>query len=243
MVKWTVIAFVVSPTTHAATFDPTDVIRAADHSRGGTEKGLVWTAEVESAEDGETSTRSYQVKAKAGDALVETLTPEKNKGEMMLFNDQNLWFFRNGLRKPVTLSRRPRLSGQAANGDIAATDYAGNYTATVLGEETVDGEAAYKLLLKSKNTNNTYDQIRYWISKGRRLALKAEFLTLQGETFKRAAFKYDNQLATGGATIPFISEMRIEDGEFKNNYSVIRYKNPGEKTLGHSIFNVGNLTN
>jgi outer membrane lipoprotein-sorting protein len=161
----------------------------------------------------------------------------------MLFNDQSLWFYRNGLRKPVTLSRRQRLTGQAANGDIAATDYAGNYTATVQGEEKVDGEDSYKMLLKSKNANNTYDQIRYWVSKSRKLALKAEFLTLQGEPFKRATFKYDNTVATATGTIPFVSEMRIEDGEFKNNYSVIRYKSPSEKSLGHSIFNVGNLTN
>ena len=232
----------LATTAHAADFDATDVIRASDRSRGGSEAGLVWTAEVQSAEDGETTTRSYQIKARAGDALVETMTPEKNKGELMLFNDTNLWFYRNGLRKPVTLSKRQRLTGQASNGDIAATDYAGNYTATLLGEEAVDGEAAYKMMLKSKSASNTYDQIRYWVSKSRKLALKAEFLTLQGEAFKRATFKYENQLATAKGTIPFVSEMRIEDGEFRNNYSVIKYLNPAEKTLGHAIFNVSNLT-
>lgn len=226
-----------------ASTDAVELIRASDRSRGGSEKGLTWTAEVESQDDGEKTVRSYAIKARKSDALVETLTPAKNKGEVMLFNEQNLWFYRNGLRKPVTLSKRQKLTGQTANGDIAATDYAANYVASIEGTDTIEGEPATRLYLKSKNANTTYDQIRYWISKDRKVALKAEFLTLQGEVFKTATFTYGNELIADGKKIPFVSEMKITDGNFKDNVSVIRYREPKVKDIANSTFNVNQLMN
>jgi hypothetical protein len=226
-----------------ALVDALDLIRQSDRSRGGSEKGLTWTAEVESEEDGEKTTRTYSIKAKKSEALVETLTPVKNKGELMLFNEQSLWFYRNGLRKPVTLSKRQKLTGQTANGDIAATDYAANYSATLEGEDLINGEKATRLFLKSKNSTTTYDQIRYWISKDRKVALKAEFLTLQGEIFKTAHFTYGNELQVDGRKIPFVSEMKIVDGNFKENVSLIRYREPKSKELPSSTFNVNQLMN
>lgn len=226
----------------AASSDPHSLIRQSDLSRGGSESGLTWTAEVASTEDGDTTTRTYQIKARGPQALVETLTPAKNKGELMLFTEQNLWFSRQGLRKPVTLSKRQKLSGQAANGDIAATDYAAHYTASIEGEESIGGEVAYRLILKSKDASTTYDQIRYWVSKSRKVALKADFLTLQGEIFKTATFTYEARLSIDGKEVPFITEMKIQDGQFKENQSVIRYREVKAKPLAASTFAVANLS-
>ena len=58
----------------------------------------------------------------------------------MLFNDRIIWFVKPGLRRPVSISARQRLSGDAANGDIASTNYARDYEGTLAGEEAVNGE-------------------------------------------------------------------------------------------------------
>ena len=84
---------------------------------------------VSSTENGESSNVTYEVKVLGTDALAEVKSPPRQKGELVLFNDRTLWFFKPGLRKPVNISPRQKLIGQAANGDIASTQYARDYEA------------------------------------------------------------------------------------------------------------------
>ena len=137
--------------------------------------------------------------------------------------------------------RRQKLVGQAANGDIASTQYARDYEATSAGEDTVGREKTWKLELKAKAKNVTYDRIRYWISQSERVALKAEFLTLGGEPFKVAEFKYGNSLSIKGEKYPFVSEMRIRDAHNAENVTTITYKNPREEPHSPGLFNVNSL--
>jgi outer membrane lipoprotein-sorting protein len=218
-----------------------DLLRAADRARGGVASGITWTATVDSTEDGQTTSRTFLVKARDTDALVEALAPPRHKGEVMLFNDRTIWFVKPGLRKPVSVSARQRLSGEAANGDIATTNYARDYEGTVVGEELVGEEAAWRLELKAKAKNVTYDRIRYWISKGRRLGLKAEFLTLGGDLFKTATFEYENTLRSGGARFEFVSRMAIRSATGSGGQTTIRFDAPRHETHPPSMFNINNV--
>lgn len=218
-----------------------ELLKAADRARGAAEGGITWDIEVETAGDDTASKVSYVVKVKGVDALAEAVQPARNKGEMMLFNDRNLWFFKPGIKKPVAISARQKLMGQAANGDIASTNYARDYDGSVVGEEKVDGVDAWKLELKAKAKNVTYDGIKYWVGKEKKLGLKAEFLTVSGEVFKRATFKYENQIKLDGKDFPFVSEMHITDAVNANNKTWIRYAKPRAETHPDSIFNVNNL--
>lgn len=217
------------------------LLAEADRARGGVTKGLTWDVRIQSSEDGATTDRSFTVQARGDDALVEATLPARNKGEIFLFNDRTMWFFRPGLRKPVSISPRQRLSGQAANGDIANTNYARDYDGNVTKEEAIDGQATYLLELKAKRDNITYDRIRYWISKDKKLGLKAEFLTLQGEVFKVAKFEYNNSITSGGKKVPFVSRVTITDARFPQNKSVMEYVKPAEKNLPASLFNINQL--
>lgn len=219
-----------------------ELLKASDRSRGGIKDGVVWDAKIITQEDGESSERTFTIKAKDNDAYVEALTPARNKGEVYIFNDRNMWFFKPSLRKPVSISARQKLSGQAANGDIASTNYARDYEPTDAGNEKVNGEDTKVLLLKAKSNQVTYDQIKYWISKKSKLALKAEFMTLQGKPFKIAAFEYKNSMTAGGQTFAFISKMTIVDAKFEKNKSIIEYSKPKAESLPASLFNVNNLS-
>lgn len=220
-----------------------DLLAESDRSRGAAKgtQGLSWTADVENLEDGVKSEVTYLIKARDNDAIAEATAPARQKGEIILFNDRVLWFVKPGLKKPVSISPRQKLVGQTANGDIASTQYARDYEPTLTGEDTINGKAAWVLELKAKAKNVTYDQIRYWISKKERLAVKAEFLTLSGEVFKTAELKYANSLKLGGKSFPFVSELVITDAAKKENKSTIRYKEPKEVNLSPSMFNVNNL--
>jgi outer membrane lipoprotein-sorting protein len=219
-----------------------DLLKASDHARGGLDQGLSWTIEVETTEDGESSSRNFLVRARDVDAYVESLAPARNKGDVYLFNDRTMWFFKPSLKKPVAISARQKLTGQAAIGDIASTNYAKDYLPTIEKTELVDGEKIHILRLKAKSTNVTYDQIRYWIEDKGRKGIKAEFLTLQGKPFKRAVMEYKNKLSIRGETSDFVSQMTITDIQFEDNRSIIKYFNPKAGSFPKSLFDVNNLS-
>lgn len=218
-----------------------ELLKESDKARGNLEGGITWESEVETHENDLVNTREFRIRAKGVNAVVEALAPARNKGEIYLFNDRNMWFFKPSLKKPVAISARQKLSGQAANGDIASTHYSRDYTPTLEKTETVNGEKVHVLMLKAKANNLTYDQIRYWIADKSRKAIQAEFLTLQGETFKKANLEYKNTVQAGGSLMPFVSRIEIVDAKNEKNKSVIRYKNPKLETQPDAIFNINNL--
>jgi hypothetical protein len=182
------------------------------------------------------------VRARGTDALCETLAPPRHKGEVYLFNDRNLWFVKPGLRRPIAISARQRLQGEASNGDVASTNYARDYQGTVVGEDVVGGEPAWRLDLVARSKDVTYDRIRYWISKRQHLGLKAEFLTVGGDLFKTATFEYGNRVRLpGGEEIDFVSTMTIRDAMGAGGVTVLVYRQPRADTHAPSLFNVNNV--
>jgi putative ABC transport system permease protein len=238
--KWMFVVLLIS--LNAQGDLASDLLKASDQGRGGVKEGLSWTTKIDTTEDGENSVREFTVKAKEHDAYVEALTPARNKGEVFLFNDRNMWFFKPSLKKPVAISSRQKLTGQAANGDIASTHYARDYNATLEKKDTLNGEKVHVLLLKAKSENMTYDQIRYWVTDKEKLAKRAEFLTLQGVTFKIGEIEYGNKISLGGKQIPFVSKLSITDAKFPENRSIITYQNPKIEDHSKSLFNVNRMS-
>jgi outer membrane lipoprotein-sorting protein len=234
------IAISISAIAHAD--QAMDLLKASDRARGSVKDGVQWNATIETTENGESSSRDFLIKAKGDDAYVEATKPAKNKGEIYIFNDRNMWFYKPSLKKPVSISARQKLTGQAANGDIASTHYARDYSATIEKTEELNGVKTHVLMLTAKSKNLTYDKIRYWIDDKKKLAIKAEFLTLQGKPFKVGTLKYENTLTAQGETFPFISQLTISDAKFPDNKSIIKYKAPKTTDLSNSLFNVNNLT-
>jgi hypothetical protein len=217
------------------------LLKDSDRARGGLAEGITWNAAVETDEDGSKSSRTFLVKARGDDALVEALAPPRHKGEIMLFNDRTIWFVKPGLRRPVSISARQRLHGDAANGDIASTQYARDYEGKIVGEEDVNGQPAYKLELDARAKNVTYDRIRYWVSKKGHLGIKAEFLTVGGEVFKTARFDYGNTMRTKAGQFDFVSRMTIKDATGAGTTTVISFGQPKAMTHPPSMFNINNV--
>ncbi|MCM2280455.1 MAG: outer membrane lipoprotein-sorting protein [Bdellovibrionaceae bacterium] len=236
------VLIIVSFASRAWADEAAALLKASDQARGGVAEGLTWDVRLQSWEEGQESDRSFTVRAKDVDALVESRAPAKFKGEVFLFNDRTMWFFKPSLRKPVAVSARQKLAGQAANGDIATTNYARDYVATVEKSEKVNGVPTKVLLLKAKSDQVTYDQIRYWVTEKSKQAVRAEFMTLQGKPFKLATFEYKNTVVANGRKLPFVSKMVIEDVKNKNNRSIMYYTKPRIVAHPAAIFNINNLS-
>ncbi|NOJ52382.1 MULTISPECIES: outer membrane lipoprotein-sorting protein [Myxococcus] len=230
-------------TARAAEPDAAEILKASDRSRGGGLPGIRWTVRItpESGVDKEPE-RLLTLKANATASLAETREPVRFKGSKLLQVDRNMWMSRPGLRKPIPISPRQKLSGQASQGDIASTNYAVDYQGKLLREEDVNGEASYVLELKAINTFCTYDRITYWVSKERQVGVKAEFFSLSGKLLKSATFEYGNQLTHEGKTFPFVSKMTIQDA-LTPARTTLEYADVQVTELARGTFDVNRLGN
>ena len=218
-----------------------ELLKSSDRARGTAKEGVSWQVTLDSLEDGVQNKVDYAVKVKGDNAVAEATAPARNKGDIILFNDRNMWFFKVGNKKPISISPRQKLAGEAANGDIASTNYYRDYEGKIVAEEKIDGQDTYKLELKAKAKNVTYDGIRYWISKKERLGIQAEYLTVSGEVFKKASIEYKNKLNDGKETYPFVSKMTITSTVTTGSRSILTYNTPKIESLSDSMFNVNNL--
>ena len=230
--------FLVSAVAIAAP-DAQSIVKHADRARGGGLPGIVWDIRLLSR-DGEKVIEEQRLQVRAVDdaSVAEVLEPLRSKGTKLLQVEHNMWLTRPGLSKPIPISPRQRMSGQASNGDIAATNYAMDYEAKLVSQEKIDGEFCYVLDLSARHKRTTYDKIRYWVSVAREVGVKAEFYSLSGKLLKTAKFSYENTIQYGAKSIPFVSRMAIKDAlidaETTMNFGAVKVKNisPAEFDLG-----------
>lgn len=219
---------------------PMEILIAADKARGNVE-GVIWEIEIESMENGRMQSRSMNIKAKGYNVLAEYTSPNRMKGRKILMIDRNMWFVKPGLRKPVPLSPRQKLMGQAANGDIASANYSGDYMASLKPDETVNKEACYCLDLTAVDNKATYERITYWVSKERMVGIMAHFFSSSGKLLKKAEFKYETTIHINGTPHPFISEMSITDAVMNNNVTIMKYKDARIEKVPAATFNINLL--
>lgn len=218
--------------------DAKDILQQADMARGGGLPGLMWNVELNARDEEGEQKRGMTVKADASNSLVEFLAPEKVKGQQMVMLGRNMWFVRPGLSKPVPMSPRQRLIGMASNGDVASTNYSGDYNAKLLKEEAINDEDCFLLELNAANKGVTYDRILYWVSKKRGVGVKAEFYTLSGKLFKFAEFEYGNDIRFEGKKIPFVSKMTIHDAIDKSKVTTLAYSTIKVIKVDPAMFNL-----
>lgn len=230
-----------SITSVHAQMSPKEMLQKADEARGNAE-GIQWDISIDSVESEREQHRTLRVNARGYNSLAHTLAPANVRGQKLLMQDRNMWFAKPGLSKAVPISPRQKLMGGAANGDIASTNYAGDYKITHSAEGKVNGEACLVLDLQAVDSRATYDQIKYWISIDRVVGLKAEFYTVSGKMFKTATFEYNNSITINEKPREFISKMIITSAIIKEDITTMHYNKPVLKKVSDATFNLNLLT-
>jgi hypothetical protein len=221
--------------------DAVSILKESDQARGGGLPGIVWEIKLLSR-DGERTDEPQRILVKAVDdsSIAETQEPVRFKGSKILQVERSMWMTRPGLSKPIPISPRQRMSGQASNGDIAATNYAGDYDAEMAGTENLDGEECHVLNLTAKHKRATYDKIRYWVSIKRVVGVKAEFYSVSGKLLKTARFEYGNSIEHAGKRVPFINKMTIRDALIDAE-TVMEFGTVKVKKVAASEFDLGQM--
>ena len=127
--------------------------------------------------------------------LVQYLAPPRDAGKRVLLGGGALWFYDPASKASVRISPQQRLVGQAAIGDVLTVNFAVDYSAKLLGDETVeDAERrqrhCWHLELKAADDQATYARAEYWIEEGSHYPIKARFYSDSGRALKIAYYRH-----------------------------------------------------
>ncbi|MEL6863503.1 MAG: outer membrane lipoprotein-sorting protein [Bacteroidota bacterium] len=210
--------------------DMAEVLKQADFYRGGQLSGISWDLKVDNYVKGKLK-NEITIKVEASSfkvhqfALATFKAPRKYKGQKLLVRDNNMWFSKPGLRQPVAISSRQRLSGTAANADIASANYYNDYDIVEESEGELDGQPCWILELEAKNNLVSYPRVKYWISKTTQQGLKTEFYGKSKKLIKTATYEYENVLEYKKVKYAFISRVNIFDRINKEDKTILNVSN------------------
>jgi len=178
-------------------------------------------------------TRKYRILSKGNDNTVIMITePAAERGQIMLMKGRDLWIFLPSVSQPVRLSLAQRLTGQVANGDLARSNFTGDYTPKILRSETIDGEKYHVLELTAKDRSVTYNKVIYWVKQSDFWPYRAEFYSLSNRLLKTC--RYENFQTLLGTMRP--TRLVMEDALRKGEQSVLEYSAMKLRDLPDKIF-------
>jgi len=135
------------------------------------------------------TTRGYELRVlKAPDDKVRAwfLAPASSRGQEMLRSGDNLWIYMPNLKRALRVASRESFQGgDFNNGDILRVNYVADYLAATA--PSVD-PGAWSVELRARSPESTYDRIVLWMSRDRRLPVRAEYYAASGKLLRSATF-------------------------------------------------------
>lgn len=209
------------------------VLEKADRIRFPRE-GFEVDVQIRSAAPGQSAElRKYRVLSKGNANTIVMITePASERGQIMLMKDRDLWVFLPSVSQPVRLSLSQRLTGQVANGDLARSNFSGDYTPKILRNEVIDGENHYVLELTAVDRGVTYSRVVYWVKQANFRPHRAEFYSVSNRLLKTT--RYENFQMMLGAQRP--TRLVMEDALRKGEESVLEYSAMKLRDLPDKVF-------
>ena len=228
-------SFIISFNLFAADLNPNDIVKKADLKRG---LGNVYHSFNVTNTKQDDKREVFKVNFKdVNTSLTIQTEPERARGRKLLMKDYDIWLYTPNIKKPLRISLEQKLTGEVANGDIARTNYAEDYEATLLGTEKREKVEVYKLELKAKNKKVTYGRIEYIVAKSDFMPMEATFYALSGKALKSAEFTDFKQIQGVSRT----TKMTIRDYLQKDKFSVLVFSDQKFEKFNDSIFNKDRL--
>lgn len=212
---------------------PQSILEKADQIRFPRESFQVDVNISTTARDKPAERRKYQVLSKGNEnSVVMTTEPASERGQILLMKGRDLWIFMPEISQPIRLSMSQRLTGQVANGDLARANFAGDYNATILRTDTIDGDKYYVLELIGVDRSVTYHKVLYWVRQSDFWPYRAEFYSLSDRLLKTA--RYDNFQMILGKKRP--TRLVMTDALRTGEESVLEYTQMKLRDLPDKIF-------
>jgi len=126
--------------------------------------------------------------------LVRYLGPPRDEGKLVLLDASKMWFYDPASKTSIRISAQQRLTGQASNGDVLTVNLAHDYTAKLLGEETVKDadrqeRRAWHLDLAAATSDAMYNRLECWVERDTYRPIKTKFYADSGRLLKIAYYR------------------------------------------------------
>ncbi len=171
--------------------------------------------------------------------LVRITAPVKRKGQINLLENDRMWFFKPGTRRPIRISPSQRLLGSASTGDVASFNFREYYDIKSVSNVKVGKTDAYFFdLIAKPNSAATYHKTHLWIQEKTYLPIQADFFAKSGRKLKTCYYgKFKKILGKKRVT-----EIVIVDSLRPNNITKIHTLSMKIKSLPQSYYKPDQLT-
>lgn len=208
----TIVTTVIAVTVETAAAEPPkahDIVEAADRARNPQKPFRVTSTLVDyvqgkAPERGVVLAIHAKFDGKNGQYrnLVRYMGPPRDTGKLVLLDASKMWFYDPASKSSVRISPQQRLTGQASDGDVLTVNLAHDYTAKLVGEETVkDADRAerttWHLDLTAATGDAMYNHLEYWVEKDSYRAIKGKFYSDSGRVLKIAYYRKFQEVLGG----------------------------------------------
>jgi hypothetical protein len=184
----------------AAPPSPAEIVAAADALRNPGQPFRVSLSLVEFENGNARDTVNLAVHSKMDPAtrqyrnLVRYEAPPRDKGKLVLLSGANMWFYDPASKASIRISPQQRLIGQASDGDVLTVNLAHDYSAKLVGEESiVDADRkprnVWHLDLVASADEAAYARLEYFVEKDTNRPVKAKFYSDSGRVLKLAYYR------------------------------------------------------
>ena len=158
------------------------------------------------------------------------LAPASEKGRSTLRLGDNMWLYIPNVGKPIRItSLQSVIGGVFNNADILSLDYAAEYDV----EKVEEPGNEYLLFLKAKTKTVSYDRIKLWADKNKKLPTKIECMTEAGMLIKTLYFKETKDFG-GGIVRPSVIE--TDSPLYKGFKSIMIFANIKQRDFKDEVF-------
>ncbi|MCH8619158.1 outer membrane lipoprotein-sorting protein [Undibacterium sp. TS12] len=209
--------------------DISDILKAADQYRIGTENMQVETRITTFAKDGsKEKERSYMVFSQINHQSLVLMQSPAEKGQKVLMLGDDFWMLLPGSQRPLRITPMQKLLGDASIGDIATMSWAQDYTGKIIGEEKCGERACLHLSLNAVRKSVAYQRIELWLSKNHHEPVKADLFVQSEKLAKQASFVLDKNE---------VAEMVLLDQLSSHKETRVRYVSRKQKTVPEQWLN------
>ncbi|HUI09203.1 MAG TPA: outer membrane lipoprotein-sorting protein [Bacteroidota bacterium] len=213
--------------------DPRKLLEQADLSRNGWDTFEV-TAVIRNYQNGELKDEgSFDTYIKGADRTLVKFMNVDVKGQYLLMLEDAMWIYLPNTRKPIRITPLQRLLGDASNGDVARTRWAGDYDVTLKGEEKVDDVACYVLDLVARSDGATYNHVILWVRTEDSRPRKAEIYLTSGKHYK--TIFYDTFSVVHGRLL--LAQMTIIDRLREGSTTTMTFNGYNPREIPEKWFN------
>lgn len=218
---WLLCAALLLAVQARAADDVATLLQKADRYRGGNTALQVETQVTTLNRDGSPDKeRRYTVFSQSQHRSLVLMRSPAEAGQKVLMLGDDFWLLLPGSARALRITPSQKLLGDASTGDIATMSWADDYTGSLVGEDTCEGQRpCLHLSLQAARKGLSYQRIELWLGRQHHEPLAADLYVQSDKLAKRARFVLDKPAAPTR-----VDEMLLSDELGSHKQTRVRYQ-------------------